>query len=149
VDYWTRKATAVADKPPGARRGTPALVGHLETLRPGDRVIIRDAHGNEHPRVALTGPVWGYDFAIVWVARPEVYAVLGTAALDSPDDCSPWPLEDVRRVPPPLPPSLHLVPSSLLAELNTQPPANHPLNRSTATYRRRHDDTTTTHEVTP
>lgn len=64
--------------------GAPAMVGHLETLKPGELVIIRDALGKEHEREAVTGPVWGFNFAVVWVTGVD-------------RDQVPWPLEDVRR----------------------------------------------------
>ena len=62
----------------------------------GTPVVIRDARGDYHSRIAATGVVEGGDFLVVWVARPEEV----TRALrdgDTPDQV-PWPAEDVPRL---------------------------------------------------
>jgi hypothetical protein len=74
-----------ARRPP---RGKPITHGPLSGLRPGEPVAIRDASGEEHRWVAVTGPQWGRDFPVVWVKRP--------GAPDS--EKMPWPLGDVRRL---------------------------------------------------
>jgi hypothetical protein len=62
----------------------------------GTPVLVRDAFGDELPRVALSGPKRGEDFPIVVVCRPEEWK----AAYDEgrEPDGVPWPREDVRVV---------------------------------------------------
>ena len=65
----------------------------LAEVKGGTPVIIRDAGGDLHDRIATTGVVPGQDFLVVWVARPEEYA-RALREGDAPDQV-PWPAEDV------------------------------------------------------
>ena len=62
-------------------------------VKGGTPVVVRDAGGSLHDRIATTGVVAGADFLVVWVTRPEEFA---RALRDGePPEQVPWPAEDV------------------------------------------------------
>lgn len=68
--------------------------GHEERIRRGDRVRARDAFNQWHDAIATTGVIYGDDFEIVWIRRPD----------SSPDDDGvPFPQEDVEFIERPSP----------------------------------------------
>ncbi len=62
-------------------------------VKAGSRVVIRDASGEHHDRVALSGVERGHDFLVVWVVREEEWAA-ARGEHREPDGV-PWPAEDV------------------------------------------------------
>jgi hypothetical protein len=70
---------------------------HMSTavIRPGTAVIVRSATGELHRR-AVTGPVPGQDFTVVWLCDETEW---DQAVAESRDPtAAPWPVEDVRPV---------------------------------------------------
>jgi hypothetical protein len=65
----------------------------LAGMKAGDTVVILDAYGGYHERVAVTGVTRGMDFMVVWVAKPGEYAAARQEGRDP--DMVPWPAEDV------------------------------------------------------
>lgn len=66
-------------------------------IKPGDRVIVVDAYGQETERRALTGLQQG-DFKLIWVCYESEWE---SAQADGRDPVgTPWPIEDVRVVEP-------------------------------------------------
>ena len=61
---------------------------------PGERVRVRDSKGRIHERVAISGPVQGQDFIIVWACHPAEWEA--ALAADREPDGVPWPAEDVE-----------------------------------------------------
>jgi hypothetical protein len=60
----------------------------------GQPIEVRDAFGRTLQRIA-TGPVDpGYDFAVVWAARPEEWAAAQAEGREP--ESVPWPIEDVK-----------------------------------------------------
>lgn len=59
----------------------------------GQRVLVRDAMGQQLERVALTGPKRGEDFPVVWVCRVEEWQAADAEGRDP--EGVPWPREDV------------------------------------------------------
>lgn len=64
-----------------------------EDVGSGTPVVIRDARGEFHERIAQTGVEWGRNFLVVWVARPGEVAQARREG--RPGDAVPWPAEDV------------------------------------------------------
>jgi len=65
----------------------------IETFA-GQHIVVRDAYGNQLPRVAL-GPVDpGYDFAVVWACREEEWTAAHAEGREP--EGTPWPIEDVQ-----------------------------------------------------
>jgi hypothetical protein len=64
-----------------------------EDVRAGSPVVIRDAAGVMHRRVAVTCVTRGDSFLVVWVARPE--EVEAAERMLREPDAAPWPAEDV------------------------------------------------------
>jgi hypothetical protein len=66
----------------------------MSTIDPGSRVLATSASGEQLERRAITGPVDGDDFRVVWVCREEEWV----AALNEGRDPEgiPWPVEDVQ-----------------------------------------------------
>lgn len=66
----------------------------MESINPGDSVVVMNAAGTELPKIALTGVTMGQDFPVVWACRAEEWEAAkeeGRAA-----EGIPWPAEDVR-----------------------------------------------------
>jgi hypothetical protein len=66
----------------------------VQSINPGNRVIVRNAAGNELPKVALTGVTMGQDFPVVWACRVEEWEAAKEEG--RPAEGIPWPAEDVR-----------------------------------------------------
>lgn len=67
----------------------------------GQRIVVRDAFGEDLERIALGGPKRGEDFPVVWVCRPEEWD--SAQAEGREPQGVPWPREDVQsRVPEPV-----------------------------------------------
>ena len=62
-------------------------------VRRGTPVVVLDARGDYHDRIATTCVEWGRDFLVVWVTDPVTWATTGPER-DVPDDL-PWPAGDV------------------------------------------------------
>jgi hypothetical protein len=62
-------------------------------IKPGERVLALNARGERGERVALSGPVMGRDFLVIWICRPEEW-VAAHAEGRKPEGV-PWPAEDV------------------------------------------------------
>lgn len=60
----------------------------------GDRIYVMDIRRQEHRRRALTGPIPGYDFEVVWTCREDEWDAAQRE--DREPDGMPWPSEDVR-----------------------------------------------------
>ncbi len=65
-------------------------------IKRGTQVIVRDALGEELRRIALSPPMRGEDFPVVWVCRPEEWEA--AQAEEREPEGVPWPREDVRVV---------------------------------------------------
>lgn len=65
----------------------------MADVRKGDRVLARNAYGEEVPMVAVSGLERGRDFPIVWVCLPEDFERDG---FERTDRWRPWPAEDVK-----------------------------------------------------
>lgn len=67
------------------------------SLRPGDRITVRDAFGNTLSRRAVTSVVPGHEFDVVWACREEEWVA---AQADGREPAAmPWPVEDVSPLP--------------------------------------------------
>ncbi len=77
----------------------------MPTIEPGMAVLARTAFGDELPKIATSGVVYGRDFHVVWVSREADWQE-ATARGEEPI-ADPWPAEDVRPTSPtePQPPS--------------------------------------------
>jgi hypothetical protein len=65
----------------------------MVAIRPGDRIRVITADGVELPRVAVTGPVDGDDFRVVWVCLEDDWPANGGPV--SHDRTMAWPIEAV------------------------------------------------------
>lgn len=65
------------------------------TILPGQQVLLRDFHGKELRRRALTPVMDGRDFPVVWVCREDRWDPT-LAGVTDPAVGMPWPAEDVR-----------------------------------------------------
>lgn len=81
-------------KPLGFPSGT-AEDGDMTTMviRPGDAVIVSSATGDLRRR-AVTGPVPGQDFTVVWLCSEEEWFAASEAGREP--HAVPWPVEDVQ-----------------------------------------------------
>lgn len=66
----------------------------MGTIVPGQRVSVKDYRGQTHVKRAVTAPVAGYDFEVVWVCREDEW-FQSQAQIRTPE-AIPWPVEDVR-----------------------------------------------------
>lgn len=62
-------------------------------IRSGDPVIVRSATGDLHRR-ALTGPVPGQDFTVIWLCTDDEWDDAQKNGREPSG--TPWPVEDVR-----------------------------------------------------
>jgi hypothetical protein len=66
----------------------------MNPIEPGSHVLARSASGELLERRAITGPVAGEDFRVVWVCRDEEWE---EARADGREpDGIPWPAGDVK-----------------------------------------------------
>lgn len=70
------------------------MSGTEPSIERGDLVVAVDAEGEELPRRALSGPVNGANFEVVWVCREEEWHAALREGREP--DGVPWPVEDVR-----------------------------------------------------
>lgn len=73
---------------------TIRLMETAEHITPGTHVLARDAFGQLLKRRAVSGPVQGHDFEVVWVCREEEWEAAQAEGREP--DAVPWPAEDVR-----------------------------------------------------
>jgi hypothetical protein len=66
----------------------------MPNIEPGKRVSVTDWRGQTHERTALSEPVQGTDFMVVWACRPEEWDAARAEGRDP--EGLPWPAEDVR-----------------------------------------------------
>jgi hypothetical protein len=66
----------------------------MNTIQPGDHVLARAANGDLLERRAITEPVAGDDFRVVWVCTEDEW--LDAEAESREPDGIPWPAGDVR-----------------------------------------------------
>lgn len=78
--------------------GNPA--GAARSIEPGDLVWARNVTGVLLPRRAITGPMSGHDFPVIWVCAENAYEESRRhlypperGDFDAPG--APWPMEDV------------------------------------------------------
>lgn len=64
------------------------------TLLPGDRVLARNAFGQENERRAITGVMDGQDFLVVWICDDAEWTRAHNEGRDP--EGIPFPAEDVR-----------------------------------------------------
>jgi hypothetical protein len=65
----------------------------MTTIEPGSTVLVRTADDKLLERRAVSAPVMGEDFAVVWVTRPEEWT---EAELQGREPSAvPWPAQDV------------------------------------------------------
>lgn len=64
------------------------------SIQPGSTVSVRAANGTILERRAITGPVPGDDFRVVWVCPLDEWE--GAQAEGREPDGIPWPAEDVK-----------------------------------------------------
>lgn len=62
----------------------------------GQTVKARDWKGQDIILTAITPPIQGKDFEVVWVCRPDEWTAAQREAREPQG--IPWPVEDVRRV---------------------------------------------------
>lgn len=65
----------------------------MSDIEPGDKVLARSAFGSLLPKIAVSGPVEGHDFMVVWVTTQEEWEVAQAEGRDP--NAEPWPVEDV------------------------------------------------------
>ena len=65
----------------------------VRSIQVGDRVKVVTADGSELRRVAISGPVDGDDFRVVWVCKPEEWP-RETMDVNSGTSMA-WPIEAV------------------------------------------------------
>jgi len=70
---------------------------NLATIRPGNRVLARSAFDELLPRRAVTGPVRGIDFQVVWVCSEDEWEAAQEEGREP--RAVPWPVEDVSPRP--------------------------------------------------
>jgi hypothetical protein len=68
------------------------MATHL--IQPGDRVMARNAFGEENERRAVTGVMEGQDFPVVWVSTEEEWHLAANEGREP--EGIPFPAEDVR-----------------------------------------------------
>lgn len=61
----------------------------------GDAVYVLDIRRQEHRRRALTGPISGHDFPVIWACREDEWEAAQQENREP--EGMPWPAEDVRR----------------------------------------------------
>ena len=66
----------------------------MQPIQPGMAVTVRTAEGETLPKLALTAPMMGDDFAVVWVARPEEWDAAQSEGREPQG--IPWPVDEVR-----------------------------------------------------
>jgi hypothetical protein len=66
----------------------------MQTIERGDMVLARTATNEWVRRRALTGPVQGMDFPVVWVCREEDWS--RAASTPTKEVGVPWPADEVR-----------------------------------------------------
>jgi len=68
----------------------------MNTIQPGDHVLARAANDELLERRAITEPIDGDDFRVVWVCTEDEW--LEAEAESREPDGIPWPAEDVKVV---------------------------------------------------
>jgi hypothetical protein len=66
----------------------------MRAIHPGDEVNVVTAMGIVLPKVAVTGPVDGDDFRVVWVCNPSIWKENNSHV--SREMAMAWPVEHVR-----------------------------------------------------
>jgi hypothetical protein len=68
----------------------------MTPIQPGSHVLARSANGEQLERRAITEPMNGDDFRVVWVCPEEEWLAAETEG--RPPEGIPWPADDVRAV---------------------------------------------------
>ena len=69
-------------------------MAELDIKGTGELVFATDASGEDLPRRAISGPVRGDNFMVIWVCREEEWHAAQREGRHP--DGVPWPVEDVR-----------------------------------------------------
>jgi len=73
--------------------GSDILEAAVREIRAGATVRVTTADGKRLRRIAVTGPVDGDDFRVVWVCKPDDWPEVGGVV--SSDMTMAWPVESV------------------------------------------------------